>query len=75
MTHKQFTFSLFVGGLLVVLGAAIFTRADIGMGLLGLGLAIVVLALFTREPKHGLNEPALARIPVNQAQNQNSLDT
>lgn len=48
MTNKQLVFNLFVGALLVALGAVLATQASTGIGLLGVGVAIIGLTLFTR---------------------------
>lgn len=48
MTKPQFTFSLFVGVALSVLGSIIAGKATVGFSLIALGAAIAGLALFTR---------------------------
>lgn len=48
MTNKQLVFNLLVGALLVALGAVLATQASTGLGLIGVGVAIVGLTLFTR---------------------------
>lgn len=48
MTNRQFNFSLFVGITIAALGAAMLSKASIGVSLMALGAAIATLALLTR---------------------------
>lgn len=48
MTNRQFNFSLFVGITIATLGAALLSKASIGVSLMALGAAIATLALLTR---------------------------
>lgn len=75
MTDKQFIFSVVVGGLLLVLGAAITTQATIGIGLLGLGLAILALTFFTRHKERDRSDDANMALVVEHHSQRASLDT
>jgi len=66
MTVKQFRFSLFVGSLLVILGAVLSTQASIGIALLGLGFAIALLAIFTRYAEKNANKAVAAPLAMEQ---------
>ena len=69
MTDKQFKFSVWVGGVVALLGALISTQASIGFGLLGLGVSTALLAVLTRETGSPVDE-RMVLIPVRVKQTQ-----
>ena len=48
MTNKQLHFGLATGVLLLMLGGAVFSQASTGISLMGLGVAIISLSLWSR---------------------------
>lgn len=64
MDNRQFTFSLFVGLMLVCLGLLISTKASIGVALMTLGAAIIAIAALTKIMANNANNEMLtAPIP------------
>lgn len=54
MTDKQFSFSVSVGGLLIVLGILISQQASVGITLAGLGAVILSLAVLNRKNRRNM---------------------
>ncbi len=71
MTSKQFHFSVSTGILLTLLGAVIVSKAPIGIGLIGLGIAILMLSILTKNNKHQNAQMPSLPIPIEQTQQSN----
>lgn len=66
MDNRQFTFSLFVGLMLISLGLLISTKASIGAALMTLGAAIMAIAALTKNINNNSSNNNMVAIPVTQ---------